>query len=115
MNVTRESDYMLFSPTKISAFTTWQTDLNSGPGSMPYGLQRSVAELGDAFAEANPTQTGHTYDTKTNVFAEGRCRVDDGDSYFTVCCSYHISYTMYDAPFPCTTTPLCYVVDCFFF
>ncbi|CAM9175811.1 unnamed protein product [Ascophyllum nodosum] len=48
------------------------TDLNSGPGSMPYGLQRSVAELGDAFAEANPTQTGHTYDTKTNVFAEGR-------------------------------------------
>ena len=40
---------------------------------MPYGLQRSVAGLGDAFAEANPEEAGHTCEAKDNVFSNGRC------------------------------------------
>lgn len=50
-----------------------QTDLNAGPGSLPYGLQRSVAGLGDAFAEARPGQAGNTCEAPENVFSNGRC------------------------------------------
>lgn len=50
-----------------------QTDLNAGPESLPYGMQRSVAGLGDAFLEARPGQAGHTCETADNVFSNGRC------------------------------------------
>ncbi|CAN0394690.1 unnamed protein product, partial [Laminaria digitata] len=48
------------------------SDLNSGPGSMPYGLQRTVAGLGDAFAQAKPRQAGHTCEASDNVFSNRR-------------------------------------------
>eukprot|EP00904_Undaria_pinnatifida_P010572 jgi/Undpi1/6645/HiC_scaffold_20.g09124.m1 len=48
------------------------TDLNAGPGSMPYGLQRSVAGLEDAFAQAKPRQAGYTCEALDNVFANKR-------------------------------------------
>lgn len=49
-----------------------QADLNAGPGSLPYGLQRSVAGLGDAFAESCPGEPGHTCEADDNVFANKR-------------------------------------------
>ena len=49
-----------------------QADLNSGPGSMPYGLQQSVAGLGDAFAQAKPRQAGHTCEALDNFFSNRR-------------------------------------------
>ncbi|CBN75863.1 similar to neutral Sphingomyelinase, putative [Ectocarpus siliculosus] len=48
------------------------SDLNAGPGSMPYGLQRSVAGLLDAFGEAKPDQDGFTCEATDNVFSNGR-------------------------------------------
>ncbi|CAM9762294.1 unnamed protein product [Pylaiella littoralis] len=48
------------------------SDLNAGPGSMPYGLQRSVAGLGDAFADAKPGEAGNTCEATDNVFSNGR-------------------------------------------
>eukprot|EP00752_Nemacystus_decipiens_P003943 g3611.t1 len=48
------------------------SDLNAGPGSMAYGLQRSVAGLHDAFAEAKPAEAGHTCEANDNVFSNGR-------------------------------------------
>ncbi|CAN0466915.1 unnamed protein product, partial [Ectocarpus sp. 8 AP-2014] len=45
------------------------SDLNAGPGSMPYGLQRSVAGLLDAFGEAKPDEDGFTCEATDNVFS----------------------------------------------
>lgn len=39
---------------------------------MAYGLQRSVAVLEDAFAEAKPAEAGHTCEANDNVFSNGR-------------------------------------------
>eukprot|EP00903_Cladosiphon_okamuranus_P006562 g6410.t1 len=48
------------------------SDLNAGPESMAYGLQRSVAGLEDAFAEAKPAEVGHTCEATDNMFSNGR-------------------------------------------
>lgn len=40
---------------------------------MPYGLQRSVAGLLDAFGEAKPDDDGFTCEATDNVFSNRRC------------------------------------------